>query len=111
MTPQSHSDTQLEPEQHQADLTPQDQASPTNTAPDSEPANKTPTPEDELEAEVLRELLEEAGEHVPGLRPEWSSAETQGKGRVDMVRARVRTRPAFHTVANSDQEREDAPAK
>eukprot|EP00038_Savillea_parva_P009308 m.182657 g.182657 ORF g.182657 m.182657 type:complete len:331 (+) comp15591_c0_seq1:233-1225(+) len=81
-----------------------DQA-PTPSAPTDHPSHDEPeqqrplTPEEQLEAEVLRELLDEAGEHVPGVRPEWSSAETQGKGRVDLVRAKVRTRPAFHTAA------------
>ena len=53
---------------------------------------------DNLEDEVMRELLAEVGEHVPGLRPEYLSSETSGKGRKDFARARVRTRPAFHTV-------------
>mmetsp|Transcript_23234 Transcript_23234/g.60806 ORF Transcript_23234/g.60806 Transcript_23234/m.60806 type:complete len:236 (+) Transcript_23234:189-896(+) len=68
-----------------------------------------PTADEALEAEVLRELLSEVGDHVPGVRPEWASTETNGKGRVDMVRAKMRSRPAFHTtqphvsvVPNSD---------
>lgn len=67
------------------------------------------TAEEELEQAVLKELLEEYGEHVPGVRAEWETPASQGKGRVDMVRAKVRARPAFHTSTPPDAQAPEPP--